>query len=243
MKRRLWFRRFSVSAPKMSVKSHFSWPLRALLMIIVLSLSGALALWIYNLGRSITGFNPGASSEQLSQLQAQLTRLGSERDRLSAIANSAESRLNIEISAQQQLAIQVKAVTAENNRLKEDLAFFESLLPAATGPEGVTLRRLEAEFVAPNQIRYQLLAMQGGKGQRPFVGTLQFAVNVLHEGNNSVLLFPDAKAQDTSAFRLEFKHYQRAEGWLTLPDGVHVKSVQERVLEQGKMRAQQSVNF
>lgn len=243
MKRRLWFSRLSVSAPKMSVKSHFSWPLRALLMVVVLGLGGALALWIYNLGRNITGFDPAVSKVQLTQLQEQVAQLGSERDRLSAIANSAESRLNIEISTQQQLAIQVKAVTAENNRLKEDLAFFERLLPAATGPEGVALRRLEAELVAPNQIRYQLLAMQGGKGQRPFAGTLQFAVSVSHEGKNSVLLFPDAKVPDTSAFRLEFKHYQRAEGWLTLPDGVHVKSVQARVLEQGKMRAQQSVNF
>lgn len=243
MKRRLWLRRFSVSAPRMSVKSHFSWPLRALLMVVVLGLGGALALWMYNLGRSFAGFNPAASELQLTQLQQQLAQLDSERKRLSALANSAESRLNIEISAQQQLAIQVKAVTAENNRLKEDLAFFESLLPAATGPEGVTLRRLKAELVAPNQLHYQLLAMQGGKGERPFAGTLQFAVSVAREGKNSVLLFPDAKASDTGAFRLEFKHYQRAEGWLALPDGVHVKSVQARVLEQGKIRTQQSVNF
>ena len=227
----------------MSVKSHFPWPLRALLLIIMLGLSGALALWIYNLGRNFDGFNPAASHAQLMQLQEQVAQLDSERNRLSALANSAESRLNIEISTQQQLALQVKAVTAENNRLKEDLVFFESLLPAATGPEGVTIRRLKTELVAPHQLRYQLLAMQGGKGEHPFAGTLQFAVSISREGKSSVLLFPDAKAADTAAFRLEFKHYQRAEGWLTLPEGVHVKSVQARVLEQGKVRAQQSVNF
>jgi hypothetical protein len=243
VKRRLWLRRLSASAPKMSVQSHFSWPLRALLVVIMLGLGGALALCIFNFGHSITGFNPAVSKLQLTQLQEQLAQLGSERNRLSALANSAESRLNIEISAQQQLALQVKAVTAENNRLKEDLAFFESLLPAATGPEGITLRRLKAELVAPNQLHYQLLAMQGGKGERPFAGTLQFAVSISRDGKNSVLLFPDAKAPETGAFRLEFKHYQRADGWLVLPDGVHVKSVQARVLEQGKIRTQQSVNF
>ena len=236
-------RRLFVPAPKMSVKSHFPWPLRALLLIMVLGLSGAFALWIYNLGRNFDGFNPAVSNAQLTQLQEQLVQLDSERKRLSALANSAESRLNIEISTQQQLALQVKAVTAENNRLKEDLAFFESLLPAATGPEGVTIRRLKAELAAPNQLRYQLLAMQGGKGDRAFAGTLQFAVNISRDGKNSVLLFPDGNATEAAAFRLEFKHYQRAEGWLSLPDGVHVKSVQARVLEQGKIRAQQSVNF
>ena len=49
----------------------------------------------------------------------------------------------IERAAHKQLAAQVKALEAENARLKEDLAFFDSLLPAGTGSEGISIRRLE----------------------------------------------------------------------------------------------------
>lgn len=200
-------------------------------------------MWTYDLGRSFTGFIPGASREQLSTFRDQFDKVKAERDQFSTTVNAAESQLNIERSAQKQLAAQVKALETENVRLKEDLAFFESLLPADTGAHGVSIRRLKAEIVAPNQLRYRLLVMQGGKGERDFVGNLQLAITVLQGGKSAMMTFPDASSSDVEKFKLGFKHYQRVEGVLTLPEGATIKNVQARILEKGQTRAQQSANL
>ncbi|MDB5761880.1 MAG: hypothetical protein JWQ21_875 [Herminiimonas sp.] len=226
----------------MTIRTDLPWPLKVAFIGIVLGLGGAVAMWTYDMGRSFTGFNPGAK-EQLATFKEQIDKLSAERDQFSSTVDSAESQLNIERSAQKQLAAQVKALEVENTRLKEDLAFFESLLPADTGSHGIAIRRLKVEIIDPNQLRYRLLIMQGGKGERDFVGNIQFAVTVVQGGKSAMMIFPEAASGDLGKFKLGFKHYQRVEGVLTLPDGALVKAVQARVLEKGQIRAQQSANL
>jgi hypothetical protein len=228
----------------MTIKTDLPWPLRVAFIGIVLGLGGAVAMWTYDLGRNITGFNPGAINQRLTLLKEQVEKLSSERDQFSTTVNAAESQLNIERSAQNQLAEQVKVLETENTKLKEDLTFFESLLPADSG-KGIAIRRLKADLVAPNQLQYRVLVMQGGrgKGKPDFVGNLQLAVTVVQEGKSVMMMFPSGNSGEVDKFKLGFKHYQRAEGVLTLPDGASVKTVQARILENGQIRAQQSANL
>ena len=65
---------------------------------------------------------------------------------------------------------------------------------------------------------------------------------VIQAGKASVLNFP-GKEDKTEPFQLEFQRYQRIEGILPLPEGVQIRNVQARVLENGKVRAQQSANM
>ena len=200
-------------------------------------------MWTYDLGRSFTGFGAGVTKEQLAVFKDQIDKLSTERDQFSTTVNGAESQLNIERSAQKQLAKQVQTLEAENTKLKEDLAFFESLLPTATGAQGVAIRRLKVDLNAPNQLRYRLLVMQGGKGERDFVGNLQLAVTIVQSGKSAMMIFPEQNSGEVDKFKLGFKHYQRVEGILTLPDGASIKMVQARVLDKGQIRAQQSANL
>lgn len=243
MKYRLWVRRMSISAPKMTIKRHMPWPLRALILVVVIAVGGAMAMWAYDLGRNnFSGLNPDGMRDRVEVLSEQVKKLNTERDQFSTTANAAESQLNIERSAQAQLAGQIKTLEAENAKLKEDLSFFQSLLPTNVGADGVTIQRLKAEIVAQNQVRYQLLAIQGEKG-RQFVGNLQFSVTVLQNGKSVIINFPEQNATDLARYKLAFKYYQRVDGVLTLPEGATIKAIQARVLERGQMRAQQSVNL
>jgi hypothetical protein len=244
VKLKLWLRRHSISAPKMTIKSDWPWPLKVAMAGIVLGLAAATAMWTYDLGRGFAGFQYGAglSIGQREDLQEKIDAIILERDRYSSLANAAESQLNIERSAQKQLAAQVKILESENAKLKEDLAFFESLLPADTG-SGISIRRLKIELIAPNQLRYRLLIMQGGKGGRDFIGELQFTATVVQEGKSAMIVFPQGNAGETNKLKLSFRHYQRVEGVLTLPEGAILKTIHARVLEKGQIRAQQSANL
>ena len=243
MKRKPGLGRSAIIAPSMNISSHLPWPLKIAAIALVLGLGGALAMWTYDLGRGIPGIRPGVGNEQAVVLQQQVAQLTQERDQLLVAANTSESNLTIERSAKKQFAEQARVLESDNAKLKEDLAFFEGLLPAGAGPGAIAIRRLTAELVAPNQLRYRLLMMQGGKGEREFTGNLQLAVTVTQGGKNAMMLFPDANSAEPDKYRLGFKHYQRLEGVLTLPDGATARTIQARILEKGQLRAQQSANL
>jgi hypothetical protein len=242
MKFRLWRRRLSVSSPKLAITPRSSWPMR-FLGAILFGVVGAAAMWAYDSKPTMVGALSADARAQLVAYKERIEKLGAERDEFSATVNAAESQMNIERAAQKQLAVQVKTLEAENTRLKEDLAFFESLLPNATGPEGVAIRRLKIDPLAPNQLRYRLLVMQGGKGDRRFAGSLQLVITSLQNGKSAMMTFPEAVPAEQAKFKLNFMHYQRVEGVLTLPEGAVAKAVQARVLENGQVRAQLAANL
>jgi hypothetical protein len=227
----------------MTIRTHLPWPLRAVFLAIVLGLASAIGMWVYDLGRGFAGLNSDKTKEQITTLKDQIEKLSAERDQYSTTVNASESRFNIEKSVQLQLATQVKTLEVENAKLKEDLVFFESLLPTTTGSQGISIRRLMAEPVSSNQLRYRLLVMQGGKVDRDFVGELQLTVTVLQGGKSAMINYPEGKPGEAEKFKLGFKYYQRVEGVLTLPQGVSIKTVQARILDKGQIRAQQSANL
>lgn len=245
MKAKRLSRHRSLAVPKMTIKTQLPWPVKLALISIVLGLGAALAMWTYELGRGITGQNHDAERQEIKALKERLETLSAEHDQFSTTANAAESRLTMERSAVKQLAAQVRALEAENTKLKEDLAFFEKLLPASTGPRGISIQQLNVENIGPHQLRYRLLLMQGGKATEQFVGNLQLAITVEHNGKSAMMIFPERNTAEPERekFKLAFKHYQRIEGMLTIPQGTIARHVQVRVLEKGQIRAQQAANL
>ncbi|MES2832883.1 MAG: DUF6776 family protein [Pseudomonadota bacterium] len=233
-KARLWLKRRSVFAPRLVIRRQFSWPLRILLSLLGLSFFSVLMLGSYALGRGL-----------ILPVDHQIEGVGIKLERPVAMSSgTTESQISIERSARQQLARQLKTLESENGELKEDLAFFESLLPSTTTASGVTIRQLKADPVGPNQLRYRLLVMQGGKANQDFKGTVQLAVTVLQEGKNAMVVFPAStkpEPADAEKFQLAFKRYQRLEGVLTLPIGTRMQSMQARILENGRLRAQETM--
>ena len=239
MKRKSPFGRSALSTPKLTIKRQLPWPVKALMWACAVAAGAALAYFLFRLQHAPA---PGTDGAQQASLQEQVERLTAERDRLTSAANAAEARLNIERAAQNQLITQARTLERENARLKEELAFYDSLLPTTVGPEGLSIRRFRAELTAPNQIRYQTLVMQGGNGQREFLGSLQLVLTVTRDGKPAMMVFPEARTPETDAkYKLRFKHYQRLDGVITVPEGVKVQSIQARVLEKGQTRAQQAV--
>ncbi len=239
MRWRLIRRRLSIAAPRVAVRSHLPWPVRWAVVALMLGFSGALALWAFDVGRSIAGLNTGGRdmSEQLTQLRQQLDEARHDRDAAQSVANSADSLLKTERVTQQRLAEQVKSLESENLALKDDLGFFERLLPASS--EGLSIRGLVVEPQGGGQWHYQLLLMQqGGRKQADFTGRIELLPSGLKDGR------PWIDPAHTVAQALSFKQYRRVDGHFPLPSGVVVKQVQVRVLdESGAVRASQSISL
>ncbi len=218
------------------VRSSLPWPLRWALAAVVLGFSAAIALWAFEFGREIAGLDRGAK-EELARLRADVGRLSGENQQAKSLSNTAESLLRTERAAQERLAQQVRQLEAESQRLRQDLGFFERLLPAAEG-EGLQVRGLMAEPAEPGRLRYQMLVMQHGRNTTEFSGRYDLLLSGQFEGRPWTLALPGgAKA-------LTLKQYARVEGVVELPPGALIKSVQAKVIDaKGTVRATQTVKL
>lgn len=242
MKWKLLLRKLSISSPEVSVRSHLPLPLRRLLLFLMLALAAAAGVGIYEYGRGFGGPDRRALSADIERLKSQLREAEAERSRLTATVTALEAQMKVERAAQEQLARQAGDLETEANRLRDDLAFFESLLPTKASASGIQIRsfRMQPDG-APEAMRYRLLVQQAGKPERDFVGVVQMQVNFVREGRSQSLQVPDpAVPESRRALELSFRHYQRVEGTITLPEGAAARSVVVRIVAAGQTLAQQT---
>lgn len=235
---RRWRGRFGISAPRVAVRTHLPWHWRVLTLVVILAVSLALAGWVYDAGRRFSGFDRSESEQELKDLRSKSAKLELELSQLRSLADASESKLQIELTTQQQLTRTTKALEEENARLKEDLSVFENLAQAE-GPEGsLSINRLRVEADMADQYRYRMLvALQSGKKDREFNGRLQLAVALQQDGKPVMMILPAAEGAAAKSFELKFKHFRRLEGTFKIPVGARLKSVEVRLLQDGVVKA------
>ncbi len=242
MRFRLLRRRLTISAPRMAVRSALPWPFRWAVLAIVLGFCAAIGLWAFEFGKDIAGLEKG-SKEELLQLRAEVTALRSElvsvkaeRDEAQSVANTADTLVTAEKASHEKLLAQVKQLEADNRSLRDDLGFFEKLIPAGS-VEGLAIRGLQAELIAPTTLKWQTLVMQPGRNTQEFNGRLEITFAGTVNGKPWTATLPDGPMP------IKVKQYGRMEGELALPPQVIVKSVSARVLEGAVVRATQSIKL
>jgi len=235
MRWKLLRRRLSVSAPRMIVRSHLPWPLRWVAIALVLGFSAALAMWAFEFGREFAGFDRGERLE-LAQLRLEVERLRLAQEQSQTFVNAADSLIKTERAANERLARELRQLESDKLVLEEDLGFFQRLLP--TGGQPLQLRALQADALAPGQIRYQMLVMQGGKNPKEFVGSYDVLLTGSLAGKPWTGRLPDGPRA------LKLKQYIRVEGLIDHPAQLVLKDVQVRVTDpQGAVRATGSVKM
>lgn len=235
MRFKLLRRRLTISAPRMAIRSTLPWPVRWFLGAVVLGFCAALALWAFEFGREIAGFDR-AAKEELALLRSQVGKLTAERDKAQSVANTSESLLATEQSTQQRLIAQVKQLEAENRSLRDDLGFFEKLLPASNA-DAVSIRGLQAQVQGGNQVKWQVLVMQSGKNSAEFQGHLDLTLTGLRAGK------PWTQTAHDVAKELQVRQYRRVEGLLDIPADVVLKSVSVKLMAGEVVKATQSVRL
>jgi hypothetical protein len=238
-------RRMSISAPTLSISTKMPWWLRLLALFVGLALAAAAGVWLYEQGSTFAGFNKDSIQKELERLKTENKTLIDDRERLTKSSITAESGLIIEKAISKQIASQSKALEAENAQLKEDLRFFESLLPATGGGDSISVRNLRGQLdLANNRLIVRLLVMQGGKQTHNFLGTVQVNASGSIDGKPVSWVYPSPAASTEAVGKLNFSRYQRVE--LTIPlanvaaKTAVLKSLQVKVMQGGSIKAQAS---
>jgi hypothetical protein len=239
MRFRLFRRRLTVSAPRVAVRSAMAWPLRWAVVAIVFGFCAAIGLWAFEFGKGIAGLDTHAK-EELERLRAEVTQLRADRDKSQSVINTAGSLITAEKAAQEHLAGKIRALEADNRALRDDLGFFEKLIPAGGG-ESVAIRGLQAEALgAPEislQLKWQVLVIQPVKNAPEFSGKLEVTFTGTQNGKPWMMSLPGGGQA------LKFRQYRRVEGLVDLPPQAVVQSVSAKVLEGSAVRAVQTVKL
>jgi hypothetical protein len=244
MRFRLLRRRLTISAPSMAIRSAMPWPLRWLMAAVVLGFCAALGLWAFELGKDLAGIDDNVK-EDLARLRVEVVQLKEQRDKAQSILNTSGSLLTAEKAAQEKIIGQIKLLEAENRALRDDLGFFEKLIPTG-GNEGVAIRGLQAESLsAGSQIKWQVLVIQPTKNAPTFNGKLEITLSGLQGGapGTGAGGKPWVQVAGGAAQSLQFTQYKRLENVIDLPPQVVVKQVSAKVTEGAATRAVQTLKI
>ena len=223
---------FGISAPRVAVRTAVAWYWRWLGLIALAVVIMMFSRTAYDFGKKFAGFDQSEADQELQRLTEAKAKLEQEVAQISGNLAQIERQMQIERATYTDLVKQVKALTEENASLKEDLAFFQTLMPSGGKEGGVAVNRFMVQNDAlPGEFRYRLLLTQTGQRSKDFQGRLQFVVNLQQDGKKTVMTLPADDDKEGRAFKLNFRFYQRVEGTFRVTPGTVVKGMQVRVLE------------
>jgi len=242
MRFRLLRRRLTISAPRMAVRSALPWPLRWAMVAIVLGFCAAIGLWAFEFGKDIAGIEDNQAQDlqrlqlETKTLQSQLLSVKEERDKALVQANSASTLMTTEKAAQERLSAHNKQLESENQKLRDDLGFFEKLIPT-TGTQGMAIRSLQAEMLNAHQVKWQVLVIQPLKNAPEFNGRLDLSFSGVQSGKPWVASLPGG------AQSIKLKQYARVEGVFDLPPQTVLKGINIKVMDGALVKATHSIKL
>ena len=217
------------------MRSALAWPFRWVLLALAFGFCAAIALWAFELGREIAGLDRG-DKEELVRLRAEVGKLKEDNDKALSIANTSGSLLTAEKSAQERLIVQVKQLQTDNQSLRDDLGFFDRLLPASDS-EGIVIRGLQTALISPTQLKWQILVIQPVKNAPEFAGKLELTFTGTLNGKPWVMPLPGGPQA------IQLKQYRRMEGVISLPPQAVIKSVSAKLTNGSVVRAVQTIKL
>lgn len=221
-------------------------PYRRLIFLITLVLGAALGSALYEGVQHWWKGPPPLTLDEADQLRQEIDLFRKENEQLRTHLMATESRLMLERAARDSLEEEMRSAQRELGDLRENLTFFEQLIPADPRLAQLSIRSAEMDQ-QDNFLQYRMLLMRTGRATGEFRGRLQFSAVGEQEGKPvTVELLPLAANTDASGsgqLELRFRQYQRTEGTLWVPAGLEVKRVTVRVLEGKTLRAQTVVNL
>lgn len=212
--------RFGPTARSVAVRPELPWYWRLVIAAAFVLLGFGLGYWRYGSGTS-------------GDLRQELARLIQDNQRMHAEAIHVERAQQITTVAQKDLTKDLSALQEENVRLKEDVAFYRSILEDGSGAAVIKLHSFKVN-AGPRQGEYQyrLLLVQSGKHDKSVQGTLQLTVNGMKDDKPIAQQIMGERSAQRNG-KVNFKYYQPVEGVFVLPPQIDPQSIEARFYQSG----------
>lgn len=235
-------RKMTATTPSAVVKGQASWMSRLLLGALALLLCAGVGYFAFEKGKEAAGMS-SISEDALQELHEKVQHLETELDGAQTVINTADSKLTTEKAAQTKLKEEVDRLTAENSQLRNDLGFYENLIPSANANK-VEIRGLQADVSAPDsvsdtskkQLHWQVLLMHPQKSAKQTAGTLYLNYTYEKDGKQTKV--------EAHQVKVHFKQHKRFDGVLELPqDHTIIKKFSATLKRGNALLARESISM
>jgi len=217
-RRRLVSRPLSMRPDRGALGVALNWALLLLLVLGCLALGRWAGYWWSTRER---GEDFIRQSRELARLQAELSRQ-QEALRLK------DQQLLVEQTTRTALSRELRDAQSEVQVRQQALDFYDHLLVSNDRGRPARFAACEWRALGDGRYRYRLLLAQGQSHAADFSGRVAVMVNYQHEKKSGRV-----SAGEDSPLPVKFRHYQRLEGEMRLPDGAQAQQLEARVFMDG----------
>lgn len=223
-----------MSRERFVVRSHKPWwaGLGTALAIVLLGTAGWL---VYRQGSESAESACVAARGDQDRLQVVSQNLTAENAALRERVAVLERVKQIERKAYADVDETLNDLQDEIVQLKEELAFYRSLVVSTTKGKGLQIQSFDVQGNGSDgEYRYRLVLTQSRKSAKVISGTVQLSVSGDQRGTEKQLSFAELTGRRSHDLRFRFKNFQKIEGQLILPVGFVPQQVLVRVSTEGK---------
>ncbi|HNP26579.1 MAG TPA: hypothetical protein PKM20_07545 [Nitrosomonas sp.] len=234
---KLFKKKSKILSSPVVVRPYVSWQARLLTIIAVCLLLLLLSWGMYEVGRSAAGEMSTVPHTKLDESYNMATCLQKKRTALCTQLAELTRQFQMIQAANENLAKQTKLLSKENNRLKEELDFFEHVMAGNTKiNSGISIHHFNLKKdINPGVYRYTVSLVQGGQRPKDFNGSLKFFVNLRQNDKTKTVLLTNKNTKQN--FAVNFKFYHRIEESFKVPPDSIVESMKVQVFEQNDAQA------
>ncbi len=228
---RLFRRVMSAPSRKVAVYSAVSWYWKSLGVVVFLATILGFGWISFDLGRKTAGYHSNLAKTKELKLREGVANLDEINLQLSRRVVNLEGKLKMALAVQENVSTEMRILSNENNRLKEEVVFFETLMTSGKEPGGVSVARFEVnQLTKAGEFEYRILVVQSQQRVKEFNGFFELITYFENSSgdNNDIVLSSDTKKNE-----LKFKFYQRSVGKFVLPEGGRLVNVEARVFKNG----------
>lgn len=225
-------KRFGVTAPHVAVRTELPWYWRVIGIVVLIGVGYGIGYWRF-------------ANNNANLLADEVQRLQGENKTLQEKAVYAERQQQVEHAAQNNLAKEMATLQDESVRLKEDLAFYKSIMVEGTGAGELKINSFKlVKGGREGEYQYTILLVQSGKHDKTVQGSMQLVLSGAQSGKPVDVTVSEAQAP-LKGVKVNFKYYQRIEGKFNVPAQMTGQTLQARFFEPGlaQPKLTQTVNL
>ncbi len=188
---------------------------------------------LYEVGRYRGGFDETIVQQKIDQLKQDIDQLKQEIDSLRERNNQLVDQnamldrfSRIDRSAHDEVKVALNASQQQSLELREELAFYRSLVSPSEMAPGLHIQRLTVEAgVESGVFNYKLVLTQVRKNQRDAVGVSSLHFSGLLDDQVVVYALSDVDDAKTDKLHFKFKYFQSFAGGIRFPARFVPKSI------------------
>lgn len=239
-RRRMWFIGEADGWPRA-----LRWAVTALAFVLVGGLSGVIVVQSQRLDELQTSTVAEFESlkAQFATAQQDLAHLAGEnqvlRETLASqkevvaqatlLHNTAQSQELANQAMVAELTRQLRVLESENEQLKTDLGFFETVIPKGKGSTRQRVKTITAVRIDPTHLQWRALVVQANKNPDEFKGELVFTIQGKLNGS------PWKQTTNDTPTPVSLVQYVRMDGVIVVPEALQVESLTAQLRQGSKL--------